>query len=311
MLFALYSPNGTYDAHFLANYAYINLNDQLTRVPGIASVTVFGAGQYAMRLWVKPDQLAKLQHHRPGDHRAPSRSRTPSTRPARSAASRSRRARSSPTRSAPRAAWSTAEEFGEIVVRANPDGSIVRLKDVARIELGAQTYNISGRLNGKPAAVIAVYQLPGSNAIEAADGAKKLMEELKKRFPPDLDYAVALDTTLAVTEGINEIVHTLLEALVLVILVVFIFLQGWRATLIPLLAVPVSLVGTFVVFPLLRLLHQHAVALRPGAGHRPGGGRRHRRGRGGGAPHRAGAVAQGGDASRPWRRSPARSSPSP
>lgn len=141
-------------------------------------------------------------------------------------------------------------EFGEIVIRANPDGSLVRLRNVGRIELGAQTYNMIGRLNGKPAAIIALYQMPGSNAIEAADGARKLMAELKERFPADLDYVVALDTTLAVTEGIKEIVHTLFEALVLVIIVVFIFLQGWRATLIPLLAVPVSLVGTFILFPL-------------------------------------------------------------
>jgi HAE1 family hydrophobic/amphiphilic exporter-1 len=143
------------------------------------------------------------------------------------------------------------EEFGNIILRAKPDGSFVRVKDVARIELGAQTYNMAGRLNGKPAALIALYQLPGSNAIDAANGAKKLMEELKTRFPADLDYVVALDTTLAVTEGITEIIHTLYEALILVIIVVFLFLQGWRATLIPLLAVPVSLVGTFALFPLL------------------------------------------------------------
>src|SRR5437762_2072350 len=125
------------------------------------------------------------------------------------------------------------------------------MKDVARLELGSQTYNIIGRYNGKPAAVVAVYQLPGSNAVKAAAGVRKLMEEAKKRFPQDLEYAVALDTTLAVTEGLKEIEHTFFEALVLVIIVVFIFLQGWRATLIPLLAVPVSLVGTFVVFPML------------------------------------------------------------
>src|SRR5437764_11021529 len=143
------------------------------------------------------------------------------------------------------------EEFGQIVIRANSDGSILRLKDVARLELGAQTYNLVGRYSGKPAAVIAVYQLPGSNAVQAAAGVRKLMKEIKQRFPQDLDYSIALDTTLAVTEGLKEIEHTLFEAIVLVIVVVYIFLQGWRATLIPLLAVPVSLVGTFVVFPFL------------------------------------------------------------
>jgi HAE1 family hydrophobic/amphiphilic exporter-1 len=135
------------------------------------------------------------------------------------------------------------------VLRANPDGSIVRVSDVARIELGAQTYNMEGRLNGKAATLIALYQMPGANALEAADGAKALMKTIKESFPPDLDYVVALDTTLSVTEGITAIQHTLFEAIVLVIIVVFVFLQGWRATLIPLLAVPVSLVGTFMLFP--------------------------------------------------------------
>src|SRR4029079_7768387 len=125
------------------------------------------------------------------------------------------------------------------------------LKDVARMELGAQTYNLVGRFNGKPAAVVALYQLPGSNAVQAAAGVRKLMQEVKQRVPQDLDYDIALDTTLAVTEGLREIKKTLFEAIILVIIVVYIFLQGWRATLIPLLAVPVSLVGTFVVFPAL------------------------------------------------------------
>src|SRR6266581_1205755 len=141
------------------------------------------------------------------------------------------------------------EEFGEIVVRETPDGGIVRVKDLARAELGSQDYSIVGRLNGKPSAVIAVYQLPGSNAVDAAAGVKKVMAEAKRRFPPDVDYVISLDTTRAVTEGIREIVQTLLIALALVIAVVYIFLQGWRATLIPLLAVPVSLIGTFVFFP--------------------------------------------------------------
>src|SRR5438132_1511501 len=145
----------------------------------------------------------------------------------------------------------TADEFGQIILRANPDGSILKLRDVARIELGAQTYNQEARFNGKPAAVIAVYQLPGTNALQAVDGVRRLMEELKQRFPSDMAYEVSLDTTLAVREGMREIVITLLEAIALVVVVVFVFLQGWRATLIPLAAVPVSLIGTFAVFPLL------------------------------------------------------------
>src|SRR5256886_12982232 len=143
------------------------------------------------------------------------------------------------------------EEFGEIVLRANADGSMVRLKDVARMELATQDYDIIGRLNGKPSAVLALYQLPGSNALEAQKGVRRRMAELKARFPADLDYVFSLDTTRAVTEGISEIVKTLCAALVLVMLVVFMFLQGWRPTLIPMLAVPVSLIGTFALFPLL------------------------------------------------------------
>ena len=249
IMFALYSPNGTYDNVFLANYAYININDQMTRVPGIASVTVFGAGQYAMRMWVKPDQLAKLNITIPEIYDAIKAQNN--VNPAGQVG-----AEPSPPGQeftyAVRAQGrlQSEDEFGRIVLRANPDGSLVRISDVARIELGAQSYNMAGRLNGKPAAIVALYQVPGSNAIKAAEGTKKLMEEIKKSFPQDLDYVVALDTTLAVTEGMKEIVKTLEEALILVIIVVFIFLQGWRATLIPLLAVPVSLVATFAFFPM-------------------------------------------------------------
>ncbi len=144
----------------------------------------------------------------------------------------------------------TEQQFGEIVVRENADGSVVRLKDVARIELGAQLYSLAGRLNGKPSAVLAIYQLPGSNAIDAANGVKALMQELEKSFPQDLAYVVSLDTTLAVSRGLEETLTTLWEALLLVTIVVYIFLQGWRASLIPLLAVPVSLIGTFTLFPM-------------------------------------------------------------
>lgn len=249
IMFGLYSPNETYDNVFLANYAYININDQMTRIKGIASVTVFGAGQYAMRLWVKPDQLAKLNITIPEIVNAVNAQNT--VNPAGQVGAE-------PVPNGQEFTYAvraqgrlqSEEDFGRVVLRANTDGSLVRVKDVARIELGAQTYNIEGRLNGKPSALIALYQMPGTNAVEAAKGARKLMEELKNRFPADLEYVVSLDTTLAVTEGIKEIEHTLFEALVLVILVVFVFLQGWRATLIPLLAVPVSLVGTFMFFPM-------------------------------------------------------------
>ncbi len=250
MLIALSSPNGSYDNIFLANYAFINLNYALTRLPGIASVSVFGAGQYSMRIWVNPDTLANLSVTVPdiisaiqaqntvnpagqigGAPVPPGQTFTYNVR--------------APGR------LTTPEEFGQIIIRATPDGGVLRLKDVARVELGAQTYNLEGRFNGKPAALLGIYLTPGANALQTAGEVRKFMEEAKTRFPQDLQYSVPLDTTLAITAGIHEIKKTLIEALALVILVVFIFLQGWRATLIPLLAVPVSLVGAFIVFPIL------------------------------------------------------------
>jgi hydrophobic/amphiphilic exporter-1 (mainly G- bacteria), HAE1 family len=249
MLISLYSPHTTYDAQFLANYAFINLSDQITRVPGIGSVQVFGAGQYAMRLWVKPDQLAKLGITVPEIVSAIQAQNT--VNPAGQVGSEPVPKGQEYTYSVrAQGRLTSPEEFGQIVVRETADGGIVRVKDVARVELGAQAYNTVGRLNGKPGAIIAVYQLPGTNAVEAAAGVKKLMSEMKQRFPQDMDSVVSLDTTRAVTEGIREIILTLLIAIGLVIIVVYLFLQGWRATLIPLLAVPVSLIGTFVFFPL-------------------------------------------------------------
>jgi len=249
MLLTLYSPDGTYDAQFLSNYAYINLADQITRLYGIGSVQIFGAGQYAMRLWVKPDRLAKLAITVPEIVSAIQSQNT--VNPAGQVGSEPAPKGQEYTYSVrAQGRLSSPEEFGEIVVRESPGGAVVRLKDVARIELGAQNYSVVGRLNGKPGAIIAAYQLPGSNAVQAADGLKKLMADVKARFPHDVDYVVSLDTTRAVTEGMKEIILTLVIAIVLVIIVVYIFLQGWRATLIPLLAVPVSLVGTFMFFPI-------------------------------------------------------------
>jgi hydrophobic/amphiphilic exporter-1 (mainly G- bacteria), HAE1 family len=249
LLLDVYSPHGTYDATFLANYAYINLVDPLLRSPGIGNVQVFGAGQYAMRMWVRPDQLAKLGVTVPDIISAIQAQNT--VNPA-------GKVGGDPVPPGQEFTYAvlaqgrliSPEEFGRIVVRETPDGGTVRVRDVARIELGSQDYSVGGSFNGKPSAVVALYQLPGSNAVAAAAAANKLMTQLKQRFPEDLDYVVALDTTRAVTEGIKEIVITLVIALALVILVVYIFLQGFRATLIPLLAVPVSLVGTFVLFPL-------------------------------------------------------------
>jgi HAE1 family hydrophobic/amphiphilic exporter-1 len=250
MLLSLNSPKGSRGAEFLANYAYINLSDPLSRVAGVSSVTIFGAGQYAMRIWVKPDQLAKLNITVPEIISAVNSQNA--VNPAGKIGGRPiPRGQEFTYTVLAQGRLTTEDEFGSIVLRATPDGAVVRLKDVARIELSAADYDVAGRFNGKPSAILALFQLPNSNAIEAAKGVKKLMEELKTRFPSDLDYQIPIDTTKSVTEGIHEISKTFWEALGLVMLVVFIFLQGWRAALIPLFAVPVSLVGTFALFPLL------------------------------------------------------------
>jgi HAE1 family hydrophobic/amphiphilic exporter-1 len=249
MLVSLYSPKGTYDEVFLTNYAFINLADPLSRVPGVGRVQIFG-GQYALRCWVKPDQLAKL---------GITVAQIISAIEAQNAVNPAGQIGGEPAPHgqeftlAVRAhgRLETPEEFGEIILRANPDGSVLRLSDVARIELGAQTYSVVARYNGSPAAVIALYQLPGSNAVSTADGVRQLMNQLKERFPADVAHEVSLDTTQAVREGLRDIIRTLLIAIGLVAIVVFIFLQDVRATLIPLAAVPVSLIGTFAFFPLL------------------------------------------------------------
>ncbi len=250
IIVSLFSPDNRYDARFLGNYATINVIDALKRVPGVGDVVLFGSSDYAMRIWVKPDTLTRLNL---------TINEIQSAIKTQNVVNPAGQIGGEPAPEGQKFTYAvraqgrlvTPEEFGEIVVRANPDGSQVRLKDVARIELGSLNYQQDGRYNGKAGGVISIYQTPGSNALKVGDGIKATMAGLKKDFPQGLDYEVALDTTLPITEGMDEIVKTLLEAMVLVIIVVFIFLQSWRATLIPLLAVPVSLVGTFAVFPML------------------------------------------------------------
>jgi HAE1 family hydrophobic/amphiphilic exporter-1 len=250
LMISVNSPKGTYGSAFLANYAYINLADELARVPGIARVQIFGAGQYAMRVWVKPDKLAKLGVTIPQIVNAIKTQNT--VNPAGQVGGEPVPAGQEFTYTVrTKGRLTSPEEFGDIVLRAQADGSNLLLKDVARIELGAQSYGTYSRFNLRPSATMAVYQLPGSNAVEGAEAVRQRLNELKTRFPKDLDYKIAIDTTRAVRSGISEIEWTLVEALLLVVLVVYIFLQSWRATLIPLLAVPVSLIGTFMVFPLL------------------------------------------------------------
>jgi HAE1 family hydrophobic/amphiphilic exporter-1 len=249
MLIALYSPHGSRDATYLANYAYINLNDPIARLYGIGQTQIFGAGQYAIRLWVKPDQMAKLGITVTDIYNALQAQNT--VNPAGQVGGEPAQSDQKFTYAVlAQGRLKTPEQFGGVIVREAPNGGTVRVKDVARVELGTQDYSLSGRLNGQPSAVIAVYQLPGTNAVQTVEGVRKLMAQMKQRFPQDIDYAVSLDQTAPVTAGMKEIFWTLVIAIVLVIFVVYLFLQDWRATLIPMLAVPVSLIGTFVIFPL-------------------------------------------------------------
>jgi multidrug efflux pump subunit AcrB len=250
MVVSLYSPDGRYDPTFLANYALININDALLRIKGVGDIRNLGAADYSMRIWIKPDLLARLgltvndlqNAVRAQNVVNPAGQVGAEPAPAGQQLTYTVRAQGRLV---------DPEEFGNVIVRENPDGSNVRLKDVARIELGALTYQQYGTFNGRPAAVVAAFQSPGSNALDVADNIRKTMADLATRFPPRSTYQVSLDTTAPVKAGMREIVQTLVAAVVLVALVVFLFLQSWRATLIPLLTVPVSLIGAFAVFPVL------------------------------------------------------------
>jgi HAE1 family hydrophobic/amphiphilic exporter-1 len=250
MLVALYSPKGTYPGLFLGNYALINVNDAIYRVPGVGQVVNFGASEYAMRIWLKSDQLAKLGLTVSDVQKAVQAQST--VNPAGQVGAEPAPPGQEFTYTVrAQGRLSTPEEFSNIVVRINPDASTVRLGDVARVQLGALSYKQIGRFNGQPAAVIGIFQAPGSNALAVAKGVRAAMAKIEGTFPEDMKYAIAVDTTAPVTEGIREILITLGEAMLLVVLVVFLFLQNWRATLIPIIAVPVSLIGTFALFPLL------------------------------------------------------------
>ena len=250
MVVSLYSPKGTYDSLFLNNYAVLNVRDALLRVPGVSQVDMAGGAEYGMRIWLQPDKLAKLGLTpadvmgaiRDQNAQAPAGQVGGAPSPAGQEYTLTVRA---PGR------LSTPEEFGEVLVRSTEDGRQVRVKDVARIELGGENYKSFGRFNGKDAGLLLIYLLPGANQIESANGVYRALDELKGYFPDDVDYAITYDSTPAVSASIEEIVHTLFEAILLVVLVVFVFLQNARATLIPLVAIPVSLIGTFIFFPAL------------------------------------------------------------
>src|SRR6185503_16147358 len=250
LVISVKSPNGTYDNNFLSNYTTININDPIARIPGVGQINLFGGSDYAMRVWLRPDRIGRLGLTVPDIANAISQQNqlTPAGQiggaPAAAGTEYTYTVRT-------QGRLLNEEEFGNIIVKTTGTGAEVRLKDVARLELGTMLYSAIGRHNQQPAAVIAVFQIPGTNALDVASRVKQTMDDLKLRFPRDMEYLVSLDTTLPVSEGIVEIEHTLFEAIGLVIVVVFVFLQNWRATLIPLMTVPVSLVGAFIFFPML------------------------------------------------------------
>src|SRR5215467_6892740 len=250
MVISLYSPKDAYDANFLINYCGINLRDQILRIPGIAQVDLFGGTDYGMRVWIKPDRLAKLgltpsdviSAIKEQNLQAPAGkiggAPTPTDQ------------EFTETLSAP-GRLVTPEEFENVIIRQTNTGAVVRIKDIATVELGSQDYNSFGRLNGKPSGAMAIYLLPGANQLKAAETIYETMEHAKSLFPPDMDYKIVYDTTPAVEASIEAILHTFVEALILVVLVVYIFLQNIRATIIPIITIPVSLIGTFIFFPIL------------------------------------------------------------
>jgi HAE1 family hydrophobic/amphiphilic exporter-1 len=250
MLFTITSTNPKFDAKFLNNYASINVVDQLGRINGVGEVSLFGGSDYSMRIWLKPDIMSKL---------GVTVDEVKNALNAQNMISPGGKFGSEPAPQGTEFTYGvtlqdrlvTEKQFGNIVVRSNDDGAQVLLSDISRIELGSENYSSNARRNSSPSAVIALYQMPGSNALEVAENAKKAMKEIAEKFPKDIEFQESLDTTLAITAGVEDIVHTLFEAVLLVILVVFIFLQNWRATLIPLITVPISLIGTIAVFPLL------------------------------------------------------------
>ena len=246
----LSSPKGTYDGVFLGNYADINLVDQIKRVKGVGDVKNFTAQDYSMRVWLLPDKLASLGIT-PTDIYNAIKEQNAQAPAGRIGAEPAPKGQESQFNVRAQGLLKSPEEFAEIIVRSNNDGSQVKIKDVGRVELGAQTYDLRARLDKAPAGALGVYLAPGANALQTADNVKAILEEAADRFPPDMEYSITLDSTLPIKASMESIVHTLFEAIVLVLIVVFIFLQSFRATIIPMLTVPVALLGVFIAFPLL------------------------------------------------------------
>ena len=245
----LYSPDDSLNAIFLSNYAYVSLVDPVKRVPGVGDVQVFGAGRYAMRIWLDTTKMA-AQNISVGEVQSAIQAQNTVIPGGQIGAEPAPPGTEFTYSIQTKGRLQTAEEFGNIIIRAEGN-KLLYLKDIAKVELGSQTYNVSSKYNGRDSGAIAVYAAPGSNAINTVDALVKLFEDRSRSFPAGMEYNLTLDTTLAVRASIEEIEHTLVEALLLVVLVVFVFLQGWRATLIPAIAVPVSIIATFALFPLL------------------------------------------------------------
>ncbi len=250
MVVALNSPSNTYDAIFLGNYCDINLVDAIKRVRGVGDVKNFTAQDYTMRVWLRPDRLATLGIT-PSDIQNAIKEQNAQSPAGRIGAEPAPPGQEMQFNVRALGLLKDPKEFAEIIIRSNPDGSQVKIKDVGRVELGAQTYDLRARLNRSPAGAIGIYLAPGANAIETADNVKKILKEAEAKFPPDMAYDITLDSTLPIKASMEEIVHTLLEAVVLVLIVVYVFLQSFRATIIPMCTVPVSLLGAFIMFPVL------------------------------------------------------------
>ena len=249
-LITMFSPSGVYDTTYIGNYALVNVVDDLKRINGVGDAQVMSANDYSIRIWLKPDVMSQL---------GVSVSDVMAAVQAQNTQRAAGKIGQPPLLHSVDRMYSIIapgrlqepEEFEEIILRANPDGTSLRLKDVARVELGSQTYEFSGKYNNQPAVPIGVFLSPGANAVATAEAVKKRMEELSQNFPGGIEYKVAYDTTLFVNASIEEVIHTLIEAMILVFLVMYLFLHDWRATLIPCLAVPVSIVGAFAGMLLL------------------------------------------------------------
>ncbi|MBC8127388.1 MAG: efflux RND transporter permease subunit, partial [Gloeobacteraceae cyanobacterium ES-bin-144] len=246
----LSSPKGTYEGVFLGNYADINLVDQIKRVRGVGDVKNFTAQDYSMRIWLDPEKLASLGIT-PTDISNAIKEQNAQSPAGRIGAEPAPPGQENQFNVRALGLLKDPKEFEEIIIRSSADGKQVKIKDVGRVELGAQTYDLRARMNKAPAGALGVYLAPGANALETADNVKKILDEAKLRFPPDMDYEITLDSTLPIKASMESIVHTLFEAIILVLIVVYIFLQSFRATIIPMLTVPVSLLGVFIAFPML------------------------------------------------------------